>query len=183
MNVSGFAGYPDPVERYRRGRIYLVGFMGSGKSSVGTLLARELGYRFVDLDQEIEKRRGLSVAAIFEREGEEEFRRLEAMALRETGELQDVVVATGGGTLTRWENREFIQRSGISVWLDAPLSIMLDRCRDGARRPLLSSPGRMSSLLQDRIGGYGGADIRIDAGDAPPGTVASRIAARLGSLT
>jgi shikimate kinase len=154
--------------------------MGSGKTSVGVLLARDLGYRFVDLDQEIETRRGLTVEEIFQQDGEEEFRRLEALALRETGSLHDVVVATGGGTLTRWENREFIQRSGVSVWLDAPLQKMLDRCRDGVRRPLLSTPDRMSALLQERLGGYRSADLRVDASDDPPEAIARRIVARLG---
>lgn len=171
------------MEKGRRGRVYIVGFMGSGKSSVGSHLARELGYRFVDLDQEIERRRGLAVAEIFEQDGEEEFRRLEALALRETGSLQDVVVATGGGTLTRWENREFIQRSGVSVWLDAPLEIMLERCRDGVRRPLLSTTERMSALLLERLGGYRSADLRVDASDRPPEEIARRIAGRLGSLS
>ena len=62
MNLAGFAGYPKSMQKERRGRIYLVGFMGSGKSSVGAHLAREVGYRFIDLDQEIEKNRGLPVS-------------------------------------------------------------------------------------------------------------------------
>ncbi|HEY3176682.1 MAG TPA: shikimate kinase [Candidatus Polarisedimenticolia bacterium] len=170
------------MEKGRRGRVYLVGFMGSGKSSVGGHLARDLGYRFVDLDQEIERRRGLTVAEIFEQDGEEEFRRLEAIALRETGPMHEVVVATGGGTLTRWENREFIQRSGVSVWLDAPLETMLERCRDGVRRPLLASRERMSALLRERIGGYRSADLHVDASGPLPEEIARRVAARLGSL-
>src|SRR5258706_283274 len=137
------------MDKARRQRIYLVGFMGSGKSSVGTCLAREIGYRFIDLDDEIERERGLAVAEIFQNDGEPECRRLEARALRETGGLQQVVVATGGGTLTRWENRDFIQRSGVSVWLDAPLGIMIERARHGARRPLLSTPDRMAVLLEE----------------------------------
>jgi shikimate kinase len=170
------------MDRSRRSRVYIVGFMGSGKSSVGGLLARELGYRFVDLDQEIERKRGLSVAEIFQVEGEQEFRRLEAGALRETAPLKDVVVATGGGTLTRWENRDFIQRTGVSVWLDAPLDIMLERARRGARRPLLSTRERMAVLLEERLSGYRAADLRVDAGDRSPDALARHIAALLASL-
>jgi shikimate kinase len=170
------------MPKARRSRLYLVGFMGSGKSSVGICLAREIGYRFIDLDQEIERERGLSVAEIFQRDGEPEFRRLEALALRETGALQQIVVATGGGTLTRWENRDFIQRSGVSVWLDAPLDIMIERARHGARRPLLSTPERMAALLEERLPGYRGADLRVETGERPADAVALQIVAQLPSL-
>ena len=161
------------------GNVFLVGFMGSGKSSVGEILARELGFRFVDLDTEIERQRGLSVAEIFETDGEPAFRRLEAAALRRTAEMRDVVVATGGGTLTRWENRDFIQRHGVMVWLDAPLEVMMQRCRGGARRPLLGSPERMAGLLADRAPGYHSARWRVDTGDRSPDEVARDIAHRL----
>lgn len=167
------------MRKERRGRVYLVGFMGSGKSSVGAHLAREIGYRFIDLDQEIESNRGLPIHAIFEQDGEPEFRRLESHALRLCGEQQGVVVATGGGTLTRRENLEFIQRTGVSIWLDAPLGVMLERCADGERRPLLSTPERMAALLAERLGGYRGADLRADSSDAPPEAIARHIATQL----
>jgi len=170
------------MEKARRGRVFLVGFMGSGKSSVGPHLARELGFRFVDLDAEIERKRGLTVAEIFEQDGEPEFRRLEALALREIGEMRDVVVATGGGTLTRWESRDFIQRSGTMVWLDAPLDVMLGRCRDGARRPLISTRERMEELLADRAAVYRAADLRVDTSGRDPAQAARFIAERLGGL-
>ena len=166
----------------RSNRIFLVGFMGSGKTSVGAILAREMGCRFVDLDREIERRSGLSIAEIFEREGESGFRRLESLALRETAALHDVVVATGGGTLTRWENRDFIQRHGIAVWLDAPLDTMLQRCRDGAQRPLLGPHDSMETLLSSRIAFYRGADHRVDASTGSPEEVARRIVSRLKGL-
>lgn len=156
--------------------------MGSGKTSVGGHLARELGYRFVDLDREIERKRGLSVAEIFERDGEEEFRRMESQVLREAGGMHGVVVATGGGTLTRWENRDFIQRTGTSVWLDAPLDVMMERCREGVRRPLLSTPDKMAALLEERLPGYRSADLRTGTDGTVPDVVARQIAARLGPL-
>ncbi len=164
----------------RRGRIYLVGFMGSGKTSVGRQLARELGWQFLDLDEQIERRRGLSVAEIFEQDGEAEFRRLETAALRETLTARDTVIATGGGTLTRWENREMIQRHGVMVWLEAPLDVMLRRCREGSRRPLLSTEERMTALLAERLPGYRGADLRADSAGAGPEETARFIAGRLG---
>ena len=167
------------MQKERRGRVYLVGFMGSGKSSVGVPLAHEIGYRFLDLDHEIEQTRGLPVSEIFERDGEPEFRRLEALSLRLCGAQQGVVVATGGGTLTRHENLDFIGRTGVSVWLDAPLAIMLERCRDGVRRPLLSTPERMAALLAERIAAYRSADLRFDSSDAAPDVIARRIANRL----
>lgn len=162
------------------GNIFLVGFMGCGKSSVGQALARELAYQFVDLDGEIERRRGLTVAEIFETDGEPAFRRLEASALRDTADMRDVVVATGGGTLTRWENRDFIQRHGVMVWLDAPLDVLLERCRSGARRPLLGSPDRMAGLLEERLPGYRAARWRVETAGRTPDAIAREIAGRLG---
>jgi len=171
--------YSGCMDRSGKGRIYLVGFMGSGKSSAGKCLARDLGVRFVDLDERIELASGLSVAEIFEREGEGEFRRREAAALRETESLPAAVIATGGGTLTRRENRDFIQRTGTAVWLTAPLDVMLDRCRGGARRPLLSSREKMALLLEERLAGYSSAPLRIETEGLGPQEVAQLIALRL----
>ncbi len=165
-------------------RIYLVGFMGSGKTTVGELVARELGYRFIDLDREIERRRGMSIAEIFEREGEVEFRRLEALSLRDTEGGPDLVVATGGGTLTIPENREFVRRTGLTVWLDASLEVLLQRCREGAaRRPVLAGEEAMRALLDERTPGYRGADVRADTEGRSPEQVARWIASRMDLLS
>ncbi len=164
-------------ERLRR--IFIVGFMGAGKSSVGECLAREIGYRFLDLDREIEQESGHSVAAIIRDDGEAVFRRLEAAALRRAASLSDVVVACGGGTLSLPENRELIARTGFSVWLDAPLDIMLDRCRGGGHRPLLGERARMEALLSSRLPAYRQADLAIDASMEHPEALARRVAARL----
>ncbi len=166
------------TERLRR--IFLVGFMGAGKSSVGECLARELGYRFADLDREIERESRRSVAEIIREDGEPAFRRIEAAALREVAALSDVVIACGGGTLSLPENRELIARTGISVWLDAPLDVMLDRCRGGGHRPLLGERDRMEALLASRLPAYRIADIGVDASTERPEALARRIAARLG---
>ena len=176
-------GYPEAVLPASASRIYLVGFMGSGKTSVGICLARELGYAFVDLDEEIETRTGMSIPEIFEREGEPRFRALESEQLRLALGTNRVVVAAGGGTLTRMENRILMQGSGITVWLEAPLEIMLERCAGGTHRPLLSSHGKMRALLMERLEGYRSCDLRVDASAGSPGSISREILARLDSIT
>ncbi len=170
------------LERDRLRRIYLVGFMGAGKTSVGECVARELHFRFLDLDREIERDSGRTIAEIFREDGETIFRRLEARALRAVGSLPDVVVATGGGTMTLWENRDFMSRTGVCVWLDAPLDVMLTRCKEGDHRPLLSDRPRMEMLLAERLPIYQGADLRVDAATDPPEVLAARIVSMLSRL-
>ncbi|HVS15030.1 MAG TPA: shikimate kinase [Thermoanaerobaculia bacterium] len=164
-------------------RIYLVGFMGAGKTAVGRCLARRLGWRFVDLDREIERRSGVSVAEIFEREGEPGFRSRETAALRRISRRQRTVVATGGGTLTDPENAEVIRASGRSVFLDAPLEVLFDRVERSARdRPLFSDRAQARALYESRLAAYRSADlvVPVTAEDRPE-AVAERVAARLGS--
>src|SRR6266850_4702932 len=170
------------IEKERLRRVYLVGFMGAGKTSVGECLARELRYGFVDLDREIEREAGRTIPEIFREDGEGVFRRLEARALRLVGAREDLVVGTGGGTLTLWENRDFIHRTGLSVWLDAPLDVLLDRCRSSEHRPLLSDRPKMEALLADRLPAYRLADLRVDTASEPPELIAARIASMLAGL-
>src|SRR5262249_18805275 len=140
---------------------------------------REIRFRFVDLDREIEKESGRGIPEIFRDDGEAVFRRLEARALRLVGSLTDVVVGTGGGTLTLWENRDFIHRTGVSIWLDAPLPVLLDRCRASEHRPLLADRPKMESLLAERLPSYQLADLRVDAASETPEAIARRIASLL----
>lgn len=98
-------------------RVYLVGFMGSGKTTVGRLLGRDLEIPFVDLDSIIERRAGMTVREIFAAAGEARFRSLEHDALRETGELGEAIVATGGGSFTFPRNQELLARLGVTVFL------------------------------------------------------------------
>lgn len=163
-------------------RIYIVGFMGAGKSSVGECLAREIGYGFLDLDQEIERVDGREIAEIFKQDGEPVFRRLEAGALRRAGARSEVVIACGGGTLTLWENRDFVAQTGVSVWLDAPLDLMLSRCGGGERRPLLGDRATMERLLAERLPAYRGSDLRVDAATGNPESIAARIASKIAGL-
>ena len=165
-----------------RRRIYILGFMGAGKTSVGECLARELSWRFIDLDREIEKGAGLTIPEIFRSRGEPAFRRIEAIILREVAAVEDVVVACGGGTPAAGGNLDLILSSGFSVWLDAPLDVMMQRCGAGSHRPLLADRPKMETLLAARRPCYMKADLRVDASGADPARLASIIAAELSRL-
>lgn len=171
-----------PMSIGKTSRVYLVGFMGSGKTVVGELVARELGYRFIDLDREIEKSQGMCIAEIFEQDGEVEFRRLEALTLREIGDEKSLVVATGGGSLTQPGNLELIRRTGLTIWLDAPLSVLLRRCGEGPERPLLAGEEAMRALLLERLPGYREADMRVETEGRSPEEIAALIASRIDVL-
>lgn len=170
------------IDRDTLRRIYLVGFMGAGKSSVGEFLAEKLGYRLIDLDLEIEKDAGRGIPQIFREEGEPAFRSMESRALRTAGAGHDVVVACGGGIVASAENREFMRENGITVWLDAPLDVMLERCGGSLNRPLLADRPRMEALLAARLPFYRDARIRIDAAGGTPDQLASRIVSLLSNL-
>ena len=168
------------MQTERPRRIFLVGFMGSGKTTVGKLLAQKLGYRFFDLDSEIENERGLNASGIFDEEGESGFRDRETAALKMVGSELDIVMATGGGALMRPENQEFIRAHGVSVWLDAPLEVMLERCIGGPDRPLLASPEKMTVLLGLRAEAYRSAAITIKTADLTPEETVREILSGIG---
>ena len=107
--------------------IYLVGFMGSGKTTVGEQLAALLGWNFVDTDQEVEKRAGIAIAEIFESTGEPDFRRREIDVLRDLQGGTGAVIATGGGLFCRWEARRAIRSTGRTVWLDINFETAMSR--------------------------------------------------------
>jgi shikimate kinase len=145
-------------------RIYLTGFMGAGKTTVGRHLADLMGLPFVDLDCEIEARSGLSVREIFERHGEGEFRRLEHEALLEQARGPSVVVATGGGTIAQGASRETMRHSGVSVWLHPPFAVILGRigARGKADRPLFQDEVQAWELYRQRLPAYEAADLRVE---------------------
>lgn len=161
--------------------IYLVGFMGCGKSTVGCCLADELGWSFFDLDQEIEKAAGESVAEIFERRGEAAFRALETEALKKR--VQNVragrpqVIALGGGAFTVQDNFELAANHGVTVWLDTPLDVIERRIAEETHRPLARDPIRLRALYEDRRQAYERADYRVETHDRETGYVVSRILA------
>ena len=117
--------------------IYLVGPMGSGKSAVGRRLATLLDLKFVDSDAEIERRTGVDIRYIFEKEGEARFREREREVIAELTALEDVVLATGGGAVLDPRNRERLKSTGTVVYLQASVDTQLDRTRRGRNRPLL----------------------------------------------
>ncbi len=142
--------------------IFLVGFMASGKSTVGPVLAAKLGLEFIDLDRVIEARAGCAIIELIERDGEERFREIETEALREAVSRGAAIIAPGGGAITRAENRELMSRLGITVWLDAPFELCWRRIqKDGATRPLAPDEATASSAYERRWALYRQASIHI----------------------
>jgi shikimate kinase len=155
-------------------KIYLVGFMAAGKTTVARALARRLGWRAEDVDELIEARERLTVADIFVRHGEVYFRAAEREILRLLLPLRHTIVATGGGTFMDPENQEAIKVDGASVWLDVPLETVVARLPADGRRPLSADRAQMERLFAVRQAGYAGADLRIDA-TGPADAVAERV--------
>lgn len=148
-------------------RIFLVGPMGAGKTTVGKRLARELGLRFVDCDALLEQRTGTSIALIFEIEGEAGFRERERQILAEVTRWPDVVVSTGGGAVLLEENRELLRARGTVIYLRTSVDEQLRRTRGSPHRPLLNTPdprARLEALAAQRNPLYlAVADLVIDS--------------------
>jgi shikimate kinase len=132
----------------RRGNLYLVGLPGSGKSTLGRQLARRLNKSFVDADQELEQSLGVTIATIFEIEGEGSFRDREEAALASLVTRTDVVLATGGGVVIRPANRERLRQGGTVVYLHAEPLTAFQRVRKSRNRPLLNTPDKLARLEQ-----------------------------------
>ncbi len=162
-------------------RIFLIGFMGAGKSVVARALADLLGWRVVDTDREVERAEGRSIDAIFRESGEGAFRRAEWEALQALNGAEGIVVATGGGLFLGAEQRRWMKRRGRTVWLDVPLEIAAERVGDGDDRPLWfpSDPADFRAFFEKRRAVYALAEARVDAGIGTPEAVAERIRDRL----
>lgn len=152
--------------------IYLVGFMGSGKSTIGPLLADHIGWRFLDLDERLEAEQGRTISAMFDEDGEAAFRQVERDTLqavtREVYRGRATVVALGGGTFAWPGNRERLEDSGVSIWLDAPLDLIERRVGEQTHRPLARDPEFFRDLYSRRREVYAKCDYRIAIeGDNP----------------
>jgi len=149
-------------------RIFLVGLMGAGKSTIGKQLAKVLHKEFVDSDREIETQTGATIPLIFELEGEEGFRRRECEMIERLTQQADTVLATGGGAILNEENRKVLRERGFVVYLHATVDQLLERTRMDRNRPLLQTEdprARLEELLETRDPLYRDvADITVDTG-------------------
>jgi shikimate kinase len=160
--------------------IYITGFMGSGKTTVGRIVADRLGWEFVDLDTDIQEREHETVANIFATRGEAEFRRIETETIRrwlnkiERG--QPTVIALGGGAFVQPANYEMLGNNGISVWLDCSLEVVESRIENTDERPLARDRDAFRRLYSERRVLYGRADFRVN-GDLDSAEAAGEIVA------
>ena len=176
---------PTLKQRLAGRSLYLVGRMGSGKTSTGRPLAERLGYGFVDADAVIEQAAGCSIPDIFDRDGEAGFRSLESQVLNAISQRHSLVVATGGGVVTQPENWGMLH-SGIVIWLDVVPDQLLQRLNaDSTVRPLLqtSDPeAALNALLNERRPLYAEADLTVVINDETPEAVADGILQLVPSL-
>jgi shikimate kinase len=183
---SRSAANPLARDRVRELRtVFLVGFMGAGKTSVGRALSLRLGLPFEDLDDRIQHREGKTIEQIFREAGEAEFRKAETAALRELLEESCSplrVVALGGGAFVQPANAALIEEAGIhSVFLDAPVEELLRRCEDEPKeRPLRQDPKQFRELYEKRRQSYMKAVVRIETHGKDVDTVAAEVACSLG---
>ena len=166
--------------------IYLTGFMASGKSTIGPILANTLGWNFFDLDRLIEETAGKSVRKIFEENGEDYFRELETQTLRNTCELENYIIALGGGTITNQINLEIIKSSGFLIYLESSPEETYKRLRFKRDRPALLFDGeeepskvefieKINSLLDKRIKYYNQADLKINTNNCQVGRTVDKL--------
>jgi shikimate kinase len=156
-------------------KIYLVGFMAAGKTTVARALAKRLDWRTVDIDELIEDRERLTVADIFAKHGEAHFRAVERTVLFEQLTPRHLVVATGGGTFADPQNRAAINGDGVSVWLDVPLDRLIARVPADGRRPLAADRAGFERLYHLRRAAYEHAHVRLDAGRAGVDALAEQL--------
>lgn len=158
--------------------IVLVGFMGSGKTSVGRLVARELQREFVDADHEIEKREGCDIPTIFSAAGETEFRRIERAVIRDLAARQNLVIAPGGGAVLDPDNVADLARTGLVICLRVKPETVLARVGEDTNRPLLRAPDRLErirELLAKRGPIYDAIPAQVDTDGLSTQEVAARV--------
>lgn len=152
-------------------KIYLVGFMGAGKTTVGRALGRRLGWPVIDVDEQVEQREGRRVSMIFARDGEAYFRAVERHVIHALLPTRQAIIATGGGTFADPESRSIMLADGGVAWLDLPLSGVIARVPPDGRRPLAADREQMTHLFETRQIAYSQAHVRIDASRPVPEVV------------
>ncbi len=183
--VSATADRPASTEtlpNWRAQPLVLIGLMGAGKSTVGARLAKKIGWRFVDSDEEIEAAAGCSISDIFELYGEPIFRDLELKVITRLLRETDLVLATGGGAWMQPAVREQIQTQGQSIWLRAELDVLVDRVAKRHHRPLLETGDKhaiLERLMTDRYPVYALADRVVDSGHGSHDRVVDKVLALL----
>jgi len=166
--------------------VYLTGFMASGKSTIGPILANTLGWNFFDLDKLIEESVGKSVRTIFEENGEDYFREMETQTLRNNSVLENYIIALGGGTIANQVNLEIIKSSGFLIYLESSPEETYKRLRFKRDRPALlfdsdEEPSksefleRINSLLRNRISYYNQADLKINTDNCKVGRTVDKL--------
>jgi shikimate kinase len=159
--------------------LYLVGFMASGKTTIGRRLADELGWDFADLDEDIVAAQGAEIVELFDSLGEEEFRKTEHAAIRKrVGQIErgrPMVVALGGGTFVSEVIQEFLIENGITIWLDCPFERVSTRIQGSSHRPLARDPEKFERLYHARREAYGKAEYRIEIQSDDPADVVAAI--------
>ena len=162
--------------------IYLIGMMGTGKSTLGKTLSKNMQKPFIDLDSEIEKTGGNSVSEIFDRDGEERFREMETEQLKQ---YSGSVVACGGGIVLKLENRHFIKNNGIAILLTASMGELSQRLSDSDNRPLLANDITEEALtklwLERQLDYLNTADFTIETGGKNPEELSEEIILRINS--
>ena len=161
--------------------IYLTGFMGAGKSTIGRHLAHRVGWSFFDTDEEIEAAEKTTISQIFTTRGEEEFRRIETIIIQQHVRAIErgraAVLALGGGAYARQGNRDLLRNNGITVWLDCPFEIVERRVAQATYRPLARDPAAFAALYKARREFYGLADARVPIESDDPDVVVDLILA------
>ena len=171
--------------------VFLIGYMGSGKTTLGEVLARQMGMRYIDLDELIEARQGMPVVKIFDEMGENRFRELEAEALQEVAAMTDVIIGTGGGTPCHGDNMALMNQAGITVWLTTSPERITARLllpEEKSKRPrILHLPDEavlpmVEAELQARTPFYSQAQLQFDSTDIETAAATRRTARRLTHL-
>ena len=159
----------------RYSRVYLIGFMGAGKTTIGRQLAARLGWKFIDLDREIEQREHRPVADIFRESGEPHFRSLEEQCLKELSTSNRAVIALGGGAYLNPNNRAVADDTGLTVWLKVSFAKVADRVKMDGTRPKFENREEADRLYQSREPYYALARVHVSADEGTPDSVADEI--------